>query len=80
MKTQNCFFHFSFRVTLSFSLMNDLVYVNKDQGIHNREKSKVVRNEKMEKATLGFRIPVYKIWQILKRFTGSFNQASTSYF
>ena len=30
----------------------------------------------MEKATLGFRI-VYKIWQILKRFAGTFCQAQT---
>ena len=29
----------------------------------------------MEKATLGFRI--YKIWQILKRFAGTFRQAQT---
>ena len=30
----------------------------------------------MEKATLGFRV-VYKIWQILKRFTGTFRRAQT---
>ena len=30
---------------------------------------------KIEKATLGFRI--YKIWQILKRFAGTFHQAQT---
>ena len=30
----------------------------------------------MEKATLGFRL-VYKIWQILKRFTGTFCRART---
>ena len=29
----------------------------------------------MEKATLGFRI--YKIWQILKRFAGTFRRAQT---
>ena len=29
----------------------------------------------MEKATLGFRI--YKIWQILKRFAGTFHRAQT---
>ena len=29
----------------------------------------------MEKATLGFRI--FNIWQILKRFTGTFGQAQT---
>ena len=29
----------------------------------------------MEKATLGFRI--YKIWQIVKRFAGTFRQAQT---
>ena len=29
----------------------------------------------MEKATLGFRI--YKIWQILKHFTGTFHRAQT---
>ena len=29
----------------------------------------------MEKATLGFRI--YKIWQILKRFVGTFHRAQT---
>ena len=31
------------------------------------EKYKVARNEKMEKATLGF--CMYRIWQILKRFS-----------
>ena len=31
----------------------------------------------MEKATLGFRIGIYKIWQILKRFAGTFHQART---
>ena len=34
MKTQSCFFHVSFRATLYFSLMNALVYVDIDQGIH----------------------------------------------
>ena len=33
-KTQSCFFRFSFRATLYFSLMNTLVYVDIDQGIH----------------------------------------------
>ena len=32
----------------------------------------------MEKATLGFHI--YKIWQILKHFTGTFHQALTFIF
>ena len=31
--------------------------------------------QKMKKATLGFR--VYKIWQILKHFAGTFHQAQT---
>ena len=39
-KTQSCFFHFSFRATLSFPLINALVYV--DIG----KKNKVARNEK----------------------------------
>ena len=38
-----------------------------------RGKNKVARNERWENLTLGFR--TYKIWQILKRFTGSFLQA-----
>ena len=33
-KIQSCFSHFSFHVTLFFSLMNALVYVNIDQGTH----------------------------------------------
>ena len=33
MKTQSCFFHFSFRATSYFFIMNALVYVI-DQGIH----------------------------------------------
>ena len=33
-KTQSCFFHFSFRATLFFPLMNALVYVDIDLGIH----------------------------------------------
>ena len=41
-KTQSCFFHFSFRATLFFPLMNALVYVD----IDIREKNKVARNEK----------------------------------
>ena len=36
---------------------------------------KYAKKHKMEKATLGFRI--YKIWQILKRFAGTFCQAQT---
>ena len=39
------FFHFSFRATLSFTLMNALVYVDIAQGIH-KGKMKVARNEK----------------------------------
>ena len=31
----------------------------------------------MEKASLGFRIDIYKIWQILKRYAGTFRQAQT---
>ena len=37
---------FSFRAALFFSLMNALVYVNIEQGIHYREKDKVAPNEK----------------------------------
>ena len=33
-KTQSCFFSFSFRATLYFYVMNALVYVDIDQGIH----------------------------------------------
>ena len=33
-KTQSCFFRFSFRATLCFYLMNALVYVDIEQGIH----------------------------------------------
>ena len=33
-KTHVVFFHFSFRATLGFYLMNALVYVDIDQGIH----------------------------------------------
>ena len=33
-KTQSCFFHFSFRATLFYPLMNAPVYVDIDQGIH----------------------------------------------
>ena len=38
-------FHFSFRATLFFPLMNALVYVDIDQGIH-KGKMKVAQNEK----------------------------------
>ena len=37
-KTQSCFFRFLFQATLLFSLMNALVYVDIDQGIHNGKK------------------------------------------
>ena len=33
-KTQSCFFRFSFHATLFYSLMNVLVYVDIEQGIH----------------------------------------------
>ena len=46
--------------------MNALAYVDIDQVIHY---------VKMEKAILGFRI--YKIWQILKCFAGTFRRAQT---
>ena len=42
------FFRFSFRATLSFTLMNALVYVDIDQGIH-KGKMKVALNEKRKK-------------------------------
>ena len=42
------FFRFSFHATLYFYLMNALVYVDIDQGIH-MGKSKVARNEKRKK-------------------------------
>ena len=40
-----------------------------------RQKYKVARNEKRGKATSGFCI--YKIWQILKRFAGTFRRTQT---
>ena len=42
------FFRFSFHATLYFYLMNALVYVGIDQGIH-KVKYKVARNEKRKK-------------------------------
>ena len=48
MKAQSCFFRFSFRASLYFYLMNALVYVDIDQGIH-KVKMKVARNEKQKK-------------------------------
>ena len=42
------FFHFSFHATLFFYLMNALVYVDIDKGIH-KGKSKVAQNEKQKK-------------------------------
>ena len=47
-KTQNCFFHFSLRAILFLLLMNALVYVDIDQGIH-LGKNKVEQNEKCKK-------------------------------
>ena len=47
-KTHVVFFRFSFHATLCFYLMNALVYVDIDQGIH-KGKSKVARNEKQKK-------------------------------
>ena len=41
-------FCFSFRATLYFYLMNALVFVDIDQGIH-KGKSKVAQNEKQKK-------------------------------
>ena len=42
------FFRFSFRATFIFPLMNALVYVDIDQGIH-KGKMKVALNEKRKK-------------------------------
>ena len=55
MKIENThsFFRFSFRATLFFPLMNALVYVNIDQGIH-KGKLKVAQNEKRKKTTWVF--------------------------
>ena len=53
--------------------MNSLVYVDIDQGIHQGKKNKVTQNEKWKKQLWLFHI--YKIWQILKHFAGSFHQA-----
>ena len=47
-KTQVVFFSFFISFNLIFPLMNALVYVNIDQGIH-KEKTKVARNEKFKK-------------------------------
>ena len=47
-KTHLVFFVFHF-VQLYFSLMNAMVYVNIDQGIIHKGKSKVARNEKRKK-------------------------------
>ena len=49
-KTQNCFFRFSLRVTLFFSLINALVYVDVDQYIEHSLGEKIEQYE-MEKAT-----------------------------
>ena len=56
-----------------FSLMNALVYVDIDQGIH-QGKNKVAQNEK-RKNYLGFLMS--KVWQILQHFTGTFHRAQT---
>ena len=48
------FFRFSFGATLSFTLMNALVYVDIDQSIH---KLRVARNEKRKKL-LGFSVSI----------------------
>ena len=48
------FFPFSFRATLSFTLMNALVYVDINQSIH---KLKVAGNEKRKKL-LGFSVSI----------------------
>ena len=41
-----------------------------------KRKDKVAQNEKWEKQLWGF-VYVYKIWQILKRFAGTFCRAQT---
>ena len=52
--------------------MNALVVVYIDQGMH-QGKNKVARNEKQTKTYMGFCIQ--NVWQILKRFAGTFHQA-----
>ena len=73
-KTHIVFFRFSFRATyFILSLMNAQVYV----GTTN----KVAQNEKWKKQIWVFvYMPIYKIYQILKRFAGTFRWAQTSYF
>ena len=62
-KNPNLLFPFSISCYFTFFLMNALVY-------------KVARNKKNpEKAALSFH--VYKIWQILKHFAGTFCRAQT---
>ena len=63
-KTQSCFFHFSFRATLFVPLMNALVYVDIDQGIH-------LGNEKRKKNLHGF---LYSKNSMAKFEAGTFDQ------
>ena len=58
--------------------MNALVYVDcrHRPGHTLGEKNKIARNEKWKKQLWDF-VYMYKIWQILKCFAGTFSQAKT---
>ena len=51
-----------------------LILADIEQGALIREKSKVAQNEKQKKQLWVF-VYMYKIWQILKRFTRAFHHA-----
>ena len=67
-KTQVVFFRFSFQATLSFTLMNALVYVDIDQGIH-KGKTQSCSKWKTKKTTWVFFLYKYrKFWSISSEF------------
>ena len=67
-------FSFRVRAVLFFPLMNALVYVDIDHGIHKVKilKAKILKMNN-KKNCMGFLI--HKLWQILKCFARSFHQA-----
>ena len=72
-KIHVCKFLFFISCYFIFPLMNTLVYVDNGHRPGHLLGEKIKGNEMKKKTYAGFRIP--KIWQILKCFTRSFNQA-----
>ena len=77
-KKTKLLFPFFISCYIIFLLMNALFYVDIDKGIH-QVKTKNIKQHEMKngKNQLLFFVYLYRIWQILKHFAGTFHRAQT---